>query len=604
MIYSSHVFPSLAYYGFAGSLVLFFETQLDYTSAESVNEFYLWNGMVYVTPLVGALVADVYLGRYRTILVFSVLYVIGLLLFTFGTIPNKQKIALIFMGMYIVAIGAGGIKPNCSTLGADQFDVSNNPKDLEESKLFFSYFYWSINLGALIAYTLISYICQYGAGETLGGPDWGFFVGYSIATIIFICGIVVYVSGSPKYTIKKPEGSMIPTIAGIIYESISRTCCGNNKEFKISARVSNDDAQLDFIQKNKLTGTGDFLNAALTSNGGSYGFFEVEGAKYLWRLIPFLMVMVPFWAIYGQTKTAFQLQGCVMDNKVGTLEIPIATMNIFNNITILALVPLFETYLYPMLRKSGFELTMIRKIGLGFIIAALVMLMAAILEIIRKNNTPSENNYYDEAARNNISPCRNIDDYNPYIYQSWYAGSDDDEPANCHKTCDTIVDGLLSLDCISCDNIPQMSKISILTQIPLFAIMGVAEIFSSVTSLEFFYSQAPNTVRSVSQAGNLFTSALGSWVTIPITLLVNANPNDMWISEDINEGHLDYYFFLLASLMFVTYIIFLHISYGFKYADPAVLLALSVRSNTESLKNRLLSDQDVTITDNDDNTKI
>ena len=78
----------------------------------------------------------------------------------------------------------------------------------------------------------------------------------------------------------------------------------------------------------------------------------------------------------------------------------------------------------------------------------------------------------------------------------------------------------------------------------------------------------------------------------------------MWISEDINEGHLDYYFFLLASLMFVTYIIFLHISYGFKYADPAVLLALSVRSNTESLKTRLLSDQDVTVPDYDDNAMI
>jgi len=107
----------LAYYGFAGSLVLFFETQLDYSSAESVNEFYLWNGMVYVTPLIGALIADIYLGRYRTILVFSVVYVLGLLLFTCGTIPNKQKIALIFLGMYTVAFGAGGIKPNCSTLG-------------------------------------------------------------------------------------------------------------------------------------------------------------------------------------------------------------------------------------------------------------------------------------------------------------------------------------------------------------------------------------------------------------------------------------------------------------------------------------------------------
>ena len=45
-------------------------------------------------------------------------------------------------------------------------------------------FYWSINLGALISYTLVAYICQYGAGPDLGGEEWGFFVGYTIPSIM------------------------------------------------------------------------------------------------------------------------------------------------------------------------------------------------------------------------------------------------------------------------------------------------------------------------------------------------------------------------------------------------------------------------------------
>ena len=83
-------------------------------------------------------------------------------------------------------------------MGADQFDITIE-QDKKEAKQFFSYFYWrlipvhmfdalirfytyvlqflcSINLGALVAYTLVAYICQYGL-PFLGGPKWGFFVG-------------------------------------------------------------------------------------------------------------------------------------------------------------------------------------------------------------------------------------------------------------------------------------------------------------------------------------------------------------------------------------------------------------------------------------------
>lgn len=98
----------LAYYGFAGSLVLFFQTQLDYSNEEAVNAFYLWNGAVYVTPLLGGYVADTFLGRYKTILFFAIIYLFGLALFLFGSIPGGVNAGVVFTGMYVVALGAGG----------------------------------------------------------------------------------------------------------------------------------------------------------------------------------------------------------------------------------------------------------------------------------------------------------------------------------------------------------------------------------------------------------------------------------------------------------------------------------------------------------------
>ena len=113
-----------------------------------------------------------------------------------------------------------------------------------------------------------------------------------------------------------------------------------------------------------------------------------------------------------------------------------------------------------------------------------------------------------------------------------------------------------------------MSSLSIIWQIPQFVVIGLSEIFASITSLEFFYSQAPSRMRSVSAACNLFTNALGkrvalvfvilvimfscegSWLTIPLTLLVNINPNSMWITTYIDDGHLNWYYFLLAGIYY------------------------------------------------------
>lgn len=418
----------------------------------------------------------------------------------------------------------------------------------------------SINLGALLAYTVVAYICQYGL-PFLGGESWGFFVGYLVPTIFLGIGIAVFMSATTKYKKFPPQGSMVSRAIGIMSEGVMRRGHG-----KAGAH---------------------WLDVASVTEGGSYGPNEVECVKYVTRLFPYLAIMIPYWGIYGQTKTAFQIQGCQMNSKLGSFQLPISAMNIFNNVTILMLVPLFEQYLYPAIKARGYNFSMLVKIGLGFIFAIIAMVMAALIELYREQNVPANGYYEDESARNNISPCRNIDNYNPYKYQDWYAGTEDDKPTNCWQVdsdvCNNIPAGdPLPLACIDCDYIPQMSNIHIFWQIPQFVLIGISEIFASITSLEFFYSQAPHSMRSVSQALNLFTNALGSWLTIPLTLLVNANPNDPWIASDVNDGHLDYYFYLLAGLMLLGLAVFIYIARKFVYVQPDELEALNLQPGDET----------------------
>jgi solute carrier family 15 (peptide/histidine transporter), member 3/4 len=410
----------LAYYGFAGSLVLFFQTKLDMSNEDSVNQFYLWNGFVYVTPLIGGYIADTYLGRYKTILSFSILYLLGLCLFVFGSIPGSINKGIIFTAMYLIALAAGGIKPNVSTMGADQFDVRYERDDKEASQ-FFSYFYWSINLGSLCAYSLVAYICQYGL-PGLGGENWGFFVGYLIPTGMMAVGVAIFVYGSPRYKKNPPYGSMLTVALGIIYETLTlpkltssdRSSTSNTKESLLESSSTS---------KELLTLPPHPLDKASRLHGGSYSPYDVEGMKYMRKLLPFLAVMIPFWGIYGQTKTAFQIQGCQMNLYIGSFQLPVSAMNIFNNITILALVPLFDQVLYPFLkRKFNYHPNMLQKIGIGFSLATLAMVMAGLIELYRLQQAPDAGGYDDKDARDNISPCRSEDNYNPYKYQGWYAG--------------------------------------------------------------------------------------------------------------------------------------------------------------------------------------
>eukprot|EP00981_Chlorochromonas_danica_P011457 scaffold4013_cov192-Ochromonas_danica.AAC.2 len=541
----------IAYYGFAGSLVLFFENSFGYSNADADVQYSAWSGICYVTPLLGGYLADTYLGRYKTILIFCSIYLLGLALVVVSAEPDNLSIDVLFPAIYIIALGTGGIKPNVSTMGADQFNIRYS-QDRKELASFFNWFYWSINLGSLIAYTLVAYICQYGL-PFLGGERWGFFVGYLIPLIMMAMGIFVFLLGSKRYKAEgKPQGSAVAEVLKIVYEAV-------------------------WIRRGQPT------DRAKSSHAGSHSNNQVDRSKLVIRLFPFLAVMIPFWTIYSTMSTTFQNQGCQMDLSLGGgLQVPVAALNCFDTLAILLLVPVFDQYIYVYLKNKGYELSMLQKIGWGFFFALLGVVVAGGVEIGRKAYSPPAGNYYDTSARDNITPCQSIDDFNPYNYQSWSSNSTSgvDKPANCWQTCDDqVVDPstgatMLSLSCIQCDDIPQMSHMSVFWQIFQFALIGTSEILASITSLEFFYSQAPLSMRSVSQACNLLTTAIGSLLTIPLIYVVNANPNDEWVPSNLDQGHLEYYFFVLTALMVADILALTYVARDYTYIDPRVLASL------------------------------
>ncbi|MDF1826383.1 MAG: POT family MFS transporter [Verrucomicrobiales bacterium] len=150
------------------------------SDAEATKHFHDFVSLVYLTPIFGALLADLFFGKYRIIMVLSVVYCLGhAVLALMGIVGDAQW--WLIAGLWLISIGSGGIKPCVSAHVGDQFGSENRhflPR-------IFNWFYWSINLGAFLSTLLTPWLLEW------HGPHWAFGVPgilMALATLVFWMG--------------------------------------------------------------------------------------------------------------------------------------------------------------------------------------------------------------------------------------------------------------------------------------------------------------------------------------------------------------------------------------------------------------------------------
>lgn len=242
---------------------------------------------------------------------------------------------------------------------------------------------------------------------------------------------------------------------------------------------------------------------------------QVEELKSIIRLLPIWATGIMFSAVYNQVGNLFVLQGSAMDIQLGNsgFEIPPASLGIFDTISVIFWVPVYDYIIVSFAKKlTGHRngLTQLQRLGTGLFISIFAMLSAAVLEMVRLGIV-RRHNYYE------------------------------------------------------LDHVPM----SIFWQVPQYFIMGCAEVFTFIAQLEFFYDQAPDSMRSMSSALSLTTTALGSYLSSLLVILVTAystrNGDLGWIPDNLNYGHLHYFFWLLAGLSAINLAVFILVARRFTY---------------------------------------
>lgn len=439
------------------------ENLAELQAQESVH---LFAAGVYAFPMIGAVIADRLLGKYRTILWLSIVYCLGHLVLAFG----EESLGGMYLGLALIAIGSGGIKPCVSAHVGDQFGKGN----WDKVPKVFQYFYFSINFGSFFATMLIPFLNdRFGPGIAFGIPG----ILMALATIAFWMGrkVFVHVPAKPAGTLGLMDASsstlmfigliglpmfarefLSPTMfwasivgstllglalffarqrkkqddgfLAITLYSVAAMFRGENKK----ARAESADSEQGSIERNW------FFAAAAKK----FGPETAEGPRAVLRIVSVFLLVSVFWALFDQHMTSWIRQAKQMNLQFGSWELLPSQIQSLNPLFVMLLIPFANYIVYPGMARLGFKPSPLRKMTVGMFMASVAFVTVALIQ-----------RSIDAAPENSVNVA-------------W--------------------------------------------QIIPYLIMTLAEVMVSITGLEFAYTQAPKPMKSTIMGLWLLAVSLGN----------------------------------------------------------------------------------------------
>ncbi|KAK6532044.1 hypothetical protein TWF694_003207 [Orbilia ellipsospora] len=320
-----------------------------------VTFFQFW---CYVTPIFGAIVADQYLGKYKTIVYFCMIYIVGLIVLFVSSLPFSLEagsgLGGFICAIILIGLGTGGIKANVSPLIAEQYTrkkmavktLPSGERVILDPALtiqrIYMLFYLSVNVGSLSV--LATPYMEYKL-------SWSFSSAYLLCLCMFILGFVVLVLGRNKYIVRPPKGSIITNAFRAVIIMIKNR---NTDAAKPSWQAENNGGL------NNLAWNDQFID-------------ELKRALVACKVFAVFPI---FWVVYNQFSTNFISQA----GQMNTHGIPNDLMQNFDPIAIIVFVPILDRIIYPMLQKARIKFPPVNRITLGFTVASFAMAYAAIVQ--------------------------------------------------------------------------------------------------------------------------------------------------------------------------------------------------------------------------------
>uniref|UniRef100_A0A0D3G805 Uncharacterized protein n=1 Tax=Oryza barthii TaxID=65489 RepID=A0A0D3G805_9ORYZ len=455
-----------AYYGVSSNLISYLTGPFGETTAAAAAAVNAWSGAASMLPLLGAAVADSWLGRYRTIVASSVLYItpgscsfqwpVVIMLNTFSGVRGRIRhdlnifdlancAHLFTMAKQRQGLGLLALSSTFSSPQSQQCSSSGDGRQVcRSSSVQRAFFYVSLYLVA---------IAQSGHKPC------------------------VQAFGADQFDATDPG------------ESSSRSTFFNWWYLGLCASATVTAAVMSYVQDNVGWGLG----------------FGVPGMVMLLGLLVFLLGTRTYRFYDGGGSGAFSGVGeagveeepATLDRRIGpssSFQVPPAALQSFLGVSIIPCVLLYEHVLVPAARRAtgvATGITMLQRIGAGIAMCAVTLLVAALVEMRR------------------LSAARDADPGAAVPMSLWW-------------------------------------------MVPQYVLFGAADVFAMVGMQEFFYDQVPGALKSLGLALYLSVLGVGSFISSflisAIDVVTRRDGGTSWFDDDLNRGHLDYFYLLLAAL--------------------------------------------------------
>nr|XP_057907034.1 solute carrier family 15 member 1b [Doryrhamphus excisus] len=352
-----------SYYGMRAVLVLYFKYFLKWDDDFATTIYHTFVALCYLTPILGAIVADSWLGKFKTIVYLSIVYALGQVVLAVSAIhditdANRDgtpddltfHIVLAMVGLLLIALGTGGIKPCVSAFGGDQFEDDQE----KQRSTFFSIFYLSINAGSLLSTVITPILRAQECG--IHSQQKCYPLAFGVPAALMVVALIVFIVGSGMYNKTAPQGNIIVKVSKCIWFAISNRFRHRGSQYPKRAHW------MDWAEE-------------------KYDKLLIAQVKMVLKVL-FLYIPLPmFWALFDQQGSRWTLQATTMDGDFGILIIQPDQMQTVNPILILILVPIVDNVAYPLIAKCKLNFTPLRKMTVGMFLAALAFVSAALVQI-------------------------------------------------------------------------------------------------------------------------------------------------------------------------------------------------------------------------------
>ncbi|XP_075568388.1 solute carrier family 15 member 3 [Pelecanus crispus] len=523
-----------AFFGITANLVLYLTSgTFGWGDTQASCACLLFLGASYLLSPIGGWLADVYLGRYGTVALSFLLYLLAACLLPatasldgrlsvcgqlpastirncswhrggtcWGKPPEQYCAPTIYSGLLLLALGVSSVRANLTSFGADQV----RDRGGDAMRRFFNWFYWSINIGAVFSLLVVAFIQQ----------NVSFLAGYLIPVACLALALLIFLLATPTFVTKPPTGSQVSAMIKLALQSCGCSWLGGN-----GARLSAHQWE-----------AGDPLPNSRPQPGAPSPEEDRANFQVLARILPVMLTFIPYWMVYFQMQSTYYLQGLHLhipsifqhgQDRANTLQgytFPDAWLLLANVVVLLALVPLKDHVIDPFLARRRLLPSVLKRMALGMFFGLASILAAGILErqrlqYVHRNQT--------------VSQLIGRDRYLAATLPIWW-------------------------------------------QVPQYLLIGISELFASIPSLEFAYTEAPKSMKGAIMGLFFFISGVGSLLGSGLLTLLSL-PTHGWMRclEDygsINSCRMDNYFFLLAGIQSITCLLFAWISRRYRSRPP------------------------------------